>query len=133
MIIGSGQAHERVSIHGGGVALGMAGSSLFSALNYGKQFKFQSVSNSDPSIQVKQNDQIILDMGHHSIGIGQENDLDTVMTARSINGKSARIESPQRSALILNHGSGYSFENNNKQFSIAGANKDKPYMHVQIS
>ena len=72
-----------------------------------------------------------MDIGHHSIGIGQENNPSTVLIARSINGTRARIESPKRSVLNLNHGGGYSFENNNKQFSINGTDKSKPYFYVK--
>ena len=127
--IGDGVAHEKLSIHGGGIALGVDGSTLFSPINDSKEFKVESISNQDPSIHFKQNQQLIMDIGHQTLGVGRNNSVDTLLNTKSINGSLVTIQSNNASKLILDHGSGYTFQNNMGRFSFSANSKPSLYIN----
>ena len=130
-IIGDGVAHEKLSIHGGGIALGVDGSTLFSPRNYSKEFKVESISNQDPSLHFKQNQQLIMDIGHQTLGVGRNNSVDTLLNTKSINGSLVTIQSNNASKLILDHGSGYTFQNNMGRFSFSANSKPSPFISIK--
>ena len=122
---------KKLSIHGGGIALGVDGSTLFSPINDSKEFKVESISNQDPSIHFKQNQQLIMDIGHQTLGVGRNNSVDTLLNTKSINGSLVTIQSNNASKLILDHGSGYTFQNNMGRFSFSANSKPSPFISIK--